>query len=640
MAEQHAHGRHPPFRLSLSPVESDPIALPGSTADPSTTNYDIDIGADDPDLPPLGFNIRRPQVSQEHMSPDQRLSPMDSDRPLAPPLGHQVFGAVPTPLSAYMQQRARQAQPHSYQSKHTNASTDRAAPLASSSPNRSEYHSSYHHAEPKMQMHAPEVVHDDQTSSHGPPAQRAGAQTIAHLPNAELSSSENDGLIFNSYAHSVAERQKVFGRTVTCTEDDVEEVDQHKDEYVLAILKALERKDYLPPPEGRNATKKEECDDTMIKTSEADKAKWVKWQKQGQDDFEAHLKMIEREAGPDWSETVHRAWEVFNEIMKIHRQGFQLVKENAKQVEDKTLKCSERLEEAVRVLKEYARIRAKVIKGQNILEFCVSPESYVRVTIAASKNNSGRPFRNNTVREAGPSQEVAKKDESVARGSGKGRKKKQSAATKGDGPAGAGDIVEQEPTSAVSSDIRANGSSPGDAQGRGESEDAEWQNAGNAIAGQVSNNSVSTFNTSGLGNEPFVYAPGHSSLRRSPRDGNPYGNNFGNYPNTMYASYRPIQAEPHDLGSSEAFGLPAQRYPMLAPMSFGSGFISSTLPGAGYQQHNVYPIHGLPIVPSSAAGCTANYNMTGNPSAGLSNSQGPQNDARETHTRKRRKYGQ
>lgn len=640
MAEQRAYGRHPPFRLSLSPIESDPIVLPGSTADPSTTNQDIDIGAGDPSLPPLGFNLPRPQASQEHMSPDQRLSPVYSRRPMAPPVAHPAFEAAPTPYNAYLQRLARQARPYSYQSKHTHTSTDPTAPLASSSPNRSEDHSSYRQAEPKTQMHAPEVARDDQTSSHGSPVQHAGAQTIAHLPNAELSSSENDGLIFNSYAHSVAERQKVFGRTVTCTEDDVEEVDQHKDEYVLAILKALTRKDYLPPPESRKATKKDECDDTMIKTSEDDKAKWVKWQKNGQDDFEAHLKMIERGAGPDWSETVHRAWEIFNEIMKIHRQGFQLIKENAKQVKDKTLKCSERLEEAVRVLKEYARIRAKVVKGQNILEFCISPESYVHVTIAASKNNSGRPLRNNPVGDAVTTQQVAKKDGLVARGSGKGRKKKQPATTKGDGFVRTGDSVEQEPTGAVLSDTRANGSSPVDADGGGEDEDAEGENDGYATAEQVSNNAVSTFNNSGLDNEPFNYALDHPSLHISPYDRIPYANTFGHDSTTMTAFQPPVQVNSQGFRPQGAFGLPAQRYPMLAPMSFGSGAISSTPPGAGYQQHNVYPLHGLPIVPSPAAGYTTDYAMTGHPSAGLSNSQGPQNDVRDTHTRKRRKFEQ
>ncbi|KAM0702377.1 hypothetical protein Q7P35_011287 [Cladosporium inversicolor] len=300
---------------------------------------------------------------------------------------------------------------------------------------------------------------------------------------------------------------------------------------------------------------------------------------------------------------------------------------------------STRVEEAARVIKGYARVRAKVLKGHEIPKFCISPGTYVQVTIAAFWNNSGRPERNNTVSGTVPSQQVAKKDESVARGSGNGRKK-QLATTKGNGSVVSGESVEQGPISAVSSDTRANGSSAVDADGGGEDEDAEGQSDGDATVEQISNNAMPTVNNGRLGHETFGYAPDHASLRRSSYDRIPYACTFGHDPTTMSGFHHPIQATPHGLGSQGAFGLPAQLYPMPAPLSFGSGFISSTPPGAGYQQHNVYPLHGLRILPSPAAGYTTDYAMTGHLSAGLSNSQGPQNDVRETHTRKRRKFEQ
>lgn len=643
MAEQNADGRYPPFRLSLSPIESDPTVSPGSTADQSATNHEIDIGAGDPDLPPLNFNIPCQQASQEHMSPDQRLSPVDSRRQMAPPVAHQAFEAAPTPYNAYLLRLARQVRPHSHQSKHTYTSTDPASPLASSSPNRSEYHSSYRQAEPKMQMHAPEVAHDDQTSSHGSPAQHAGASTITNPPNPESPPSGNDRLLHGSFAHANAERERLFRKPLKNIDgDDVEEVDQHKGEYALIIAKALSCKDFLPPPESKSATKKDDFGNA-VKTSEDEKASWVKWQKNGQDNFETRLNKQDLKAVPEWSEIQYRAWEVIDEIIKLHHHGSHTTKQNTKpnaqQKEHGTLNCSARVEEAARVIKGYARIRAKVLKGHDIPKFCISSGTYVQVTIAAFWNNSGRPERNNTVSGAVPSQQVAKKDESVARGSGKCRKK-QPATTKGNGSVVSGESVEQEPISAVSSDTRANGSSAVDADGGGEDEDAEGQSDGDATVEQVSNNAMPAVNNGRLGHDTFGYAPDHASLRRSSYDRVPYAYTFGHDPTTMSGFHHPIQATPHGLGSQGAFGLPAQRYPMPAPLSFGSGFISSTPPDAGYQQHNVYPLHGLPIVPNPAAGYTTDYAMTSHPSAGLSNSQGPQNDVRETHTRKRRKFEQ
>ena len=149
-----------------------------------------------------------------------------------------------------------------------------------------------------------------------------------------------------------------------------------------------------------------------------------------------------------------------------------------------------------------------------------------QVTIAAFWNNSGRPERNNTVSDAVPSPQVAKQDKSVVRGSGKGRKEKQPATTKGNGSVGSGESVEQESTSTVSSDIRADGSSPIDADGGGEDEEAELENDGDAIAEQVGNNAVSRFNNGGLSNDHSVYAP-DPSLRRSPYDHIPYASTFG-----------------------------------------------------------------------------------------------------------------
>jgi hypothetical protein len=103
-----------------------------------------------------------------------------------------------------------------------------------------------------MLMHAPEVAHDNHSSSHGSPAQHAGAPAGTHLSNPELPSSENNGLVFRSYEHVTAERLKRFWSTLeSIDDDDVEEVNQHPDKYVLAIKRALNCKEFLRHLRGR-----------------------------------------------------------------------------------------------------------------------------------------------------------------------------------------------------------------------------------------------------------------------------------------------------------------------------------------------------------------------------------------------------
>jgi hypothetical protein len=80
MSEEYVHERSPPTRLSLGPFESDLSVLPSDTSDPSTLTFDMDIGAGDPNLPPLtlGLNIDPPQPTQGTISPNQHLCSVDT----------------------------------------------------------------------------------------------------------------------------------------------------------------------------------------------------------------------------------------------------------------------------------------------------------------------------------------------------------------------------------------------------------------------------------------------------------------------------------------------------------------------------------------------------------------------------------
>jgi hypothetical protein len=489
-----------------------------------------------------------------------------------------------------------------------------------------------------MQTHALEVAHDNYSSSHGSSAQHAGSPAGTHLQNPELPSSENDGLIFRSYEHATAERLKRFWRTLeSIDDDDVDEVDQHKGKYVLAIKRALNCKDFLPP------LAKKDGSGNMIEMDQEDKASWEKWQKKGQQDFEAHLAKQERRGGPGWSETEYRAREVIDEIIKIHHQGFEVTntKKTTQQKEDETLKCSARVEEAVRVIKGYGRVRVKILDGDKIPLFCLSPEAYVKVTIAASWNNSGRPWKTKKTSDAVPSQQAAKKNESVARGPGKGKNRK-SAKTKGRDPVGTGDGIEQEPSTALSTESRVNDSLPVDTDGEGEDEDAEWEDDDDA------NNALPTFNNGGLGANRFGYVPDRLSQRESPQDDNTYEVNLGNNMNTTTMSpfYRPIQARPYGTATPD---LAARTHPMPAPsalMSPATGFYPSMTTRASYPEPSMYSYspHGLSTGPGPAMGylryptlyITENT-ISRQPSAGPPNTQGPRSEVPETPTNKRRR---
>jgi hypothetical protein len=381
----------------------------------------------------------------------------------------------------------------------------------------------------------------------------------------------------------------------------------------------------------------------MIEMNEDDRASWEKWQKKGQQDFTVHLTKKERKGGPGWSETEYRAHEVINAIIKIHRHGFEVTssKQTKTQKKDETLKCSARVKEAVRVIKGHSRIRVKILDGGNIPLFCLSPEAYVKVTIAASSNNSGRPWKIQKTSDAVPSQQAAKNSEAVARGSGKGKNRK-SAKTKGCGPVGNGDGIVQEPGTALLTESRVNDSSPADVDRGGEDEDADWEDDDDG------NNALPTFNNGGLGNKRFGYVSDRLSQRDSPQDDNTYEASIGNNMNstTMSSCYPPIQAKPYGTVTPD---LAARTHPMPAPsalISPATVFNPSMTTRTSYPEPNMYwySPHGFSTRPGPAMDYLRNptqyiteNTISHQPSAGPPNTRGPQSDIQENFPNKRRK---
>lgn len=481
-------------------------------------------------------------------------------------------------------------------------------------------------------MHAAEVAYDNQSSSYGPPTQHAGVPTDTHLPNSELPANETGGLLFSSYGQAKAERDRLFRKPLDNTDgDDVEEVEQHKSKHVLAIKKALNLKDFLPPPKSKSSMKK-----GADEISEDDKAKWVKWQKNGQQDFETYLSKPKFAAASEWSETEFRAWEVVTEIIRIHRQGFEVTKQKT----DETLKCSARIAEAIRVIEGHSRIRHKVLVGDKIPSFCISPQAYVEVTIAACWNNSGRPHGiKNSVSDAVPSQQAGEEDGSGARGPSKGKKKKQnkkSAKTTNNGPVRTKDSAEQQQTGAVSSGNFSNGFLPVNAEGGEQDEDAEFGIDDDAIAEQPSNNAAFIFNRTGYDEGVSGGVPGIPF----PQDNDAYPDPFDNIPALM-PFFRPqTQRNSRGSGTSATFGMRAQPSPTSTasyPTFSATDFESSVAMAASRAQNNImYSPHGPPTIVNYSESI-ADSNLTGRPSAGLPNTQGSQSGVRETPTHKRRR---
>lgn len=64
-------------------------------------------------------------------------------------------------------------------------------------------------------------------------------------------------------------------------------------------------------------------------------------------------------------ETDLRAWTIVEEIIKIHRKGFQVTD----QTKDRASTCSQRLERAITTPKDYAIVRSKILENDHPSDF-------------------------------------------------------------------------------------------------------------------------------------------------------------------------------------------------------------------------------------------------------------------------------
>jgi hypothetical protein len=652
MAEQRAHEDPAPDRLSPKPFGGYHTALPSSTTDPYITHFSrYDVGAGDCSLP-LGFDIGRPQSQQEHVSSERYHCPADLPGSLHPSHAYQAFGLEPVSSSTSTRRFLSQAQPHQYQLDRAPSSHYTAAQVKSSNLPLAESRRSHPQAPPQMHTRDPEMDEDEQSLSHDSSAQRAGAPTGVSLPSSKTTTNEKDGLLFKSLAHATAMIESTFRAPLKdFPDDDVEEVEQHKRKHVLSIVKALKHKGFLPPPATKKAMDKIRKKQIIVPTSDDEKVKWQEWQESAQQYVEVTLN--QRSA----NELVElNAWKVCEEIIKIHRAGYRFTE----QKKDQKLKCSARIQEAVRVIQEYAIVRSKLLKDDKIPKFCISPQGYAKVTIAAHRNNSVRSNSkkqdgNREASEQKATRRIVKMDGSVARRfqarpSASTKENKRSRKAKSDSAVGTADDSEEGSTSAAMNESKAGDSMSGDSEEE-EDEDAEGQDDDDADRGSAEGEpetgrgrarvSFRSVDDSNLDEDPFklpedLSAPFDEDESHPARFDNTSASmtTFQPFPQTNtrgFGTFRPsvlaMQALPVPISSATTFS------------TSGYGYAGTLAMGAGYEQPDIFSTQGLPHAmapPTSYLPSTIAQTPTV-PSSGLPNSQDPQLDVRKTRTSKRRK---
>jgi hypothetical protein len=188
---------------------------------------------------------------------------------------------------------------------------------------------------------------------------------------------EVDGLRFNSFAAASTTADLVFREAVTVVLDDVDGVIKYKRDHVKSLIQALKQDGYMPAPnEWRGAG------NVDVPLTEGKKAAWRKWQEKELKKVRANLKMPNIDIKLELL-----AWEIFEEIIKVHRIGTMLSKQ-AKGNTSRT--CSQRVKDALETMRKWANVRLKLINGDNIPGFGGNPQAYASVTFRSVRNNEGR----------------------------------------------------------------------------------------------------------------------------------------------------------------------------------------------------------------------------------------------------------
>jgi hypothetical protein len=81
-----------------------------------------------------------------------------------------------------------------------------------------------------------------------------------------------------------------------------------------------------------------------------------------------------------------RAWEIIEEMIKIHRVGYRFTSLTM----DQKLTCSGRIAKALQIIKDYAIVRKKLLENDRIPDFCVGPKQYASTTVVTLWSNCNK----------------------------------------------------------------------------------------------------------------------------------------------------------------------------------------------------------------------------------------------------------
>lgn len=232
--------------------------------------------------------------------------------------------------------------------------------------------------EPCAQMSSGEKPAETATSSsHNDAAPNANGPAVAHQTSLAVPSPGPDGLHFNDRVTASATMDFQFRENLkNVKDDDVEDVKRNTRVHVAKLRNAFKVKGFMAPPLQRNAT-----GSTTIPTGAQEHLDWNQWQQGAQAVVDVHLEQKYADAHAE-----SRAWEIFDEIVKVHTMGFR----NTKQTKDRKSKCSKRIAEADRVIREYALVRQKLLDGDKIMDFACNPQGYADTTVRSMTNNRSR----------------------------------------------------------------------------------------------------------------------------------------------------------------------------------------------------------------------------------------------------------
>jgi hypothetical protein len=595
------------------------------------------------------------QSLQDQHSPEQHRYP--ADLPVAVPNAYQTFESEPATSSVPTRQFQRQDQPSQCQLIQAPSTYYTTAQFANTNASLSNSRRSYPQAQPQMPPHNPKIDEDDQNPAHGHPIQYAGAPTGAPLSTSEPTTKEKDGLLFDSLEDSTAITEHLFRTTLReFPNDDVDDVERHKRQHVLSIVNALKHKGFLPPPQTKRTTNnalkggKKTKQQATVPTTNYERVMWQEWQESAQKSVDVHL----NQDGSNESAEFH-AWTVCEEMIKTHRVGYRFTEQR----KDAKMKCSVRIGEAVRVIKEYAIVRDKLLKNDKIPNFCISPQAYANVTIYAHKNNSNRnkpadgdaevPERTTTHRTVTMDGSVARRFK--ARPGRSAKQDKESSKTKGDTAVESADDSEQGSSTAVPGGSRADasvarygeeeedeGAEDDDAEGEADDvvdqEDAKGDPETPRVSARGSLRGLPATNL-----DEDVLIPLHQDLLEPFDEDDSDLAHFDNA-STSTATFQTLtHTNMRGLGAPGRFAQDHSTPTANDAMLSSSRSRDSLAMDAGLSQPAVYAPPGLPSAMAPSAGYPASTTdqATTFPSSGLRNIHDPQKDVRKTRTNKRRK---